>query len=413
MIGRLGADGGVQHTKTKTDTESLVMKHRFLGFLIWQSLQSTLVFFLSITLLSPFLSSSSSSITSLFLSFIFFHLSLILFSSSLFLVSSPQPLPGVSLSELFFGLLKLIFVFYGGGQPFPPDFRRRLRVTSGFLVFVASSSVSAFLSLLSLSGLELGLGLRGFALGLVYASHYLFTNRWVLDFPILQRPLFFSYKMGIRKAVVKAVSLSSAGYLVSLVLPIFVSDRKMAMRALVVEQIVFYFASCVVFLCWELNRHLLQVCAWSARIASSLTIRSHKEDRLGVAQLSGCNAATITTLLACLLAVETLMGKKTHLQPSNTQYPANIKWAALSPTTATLGITSNKKDGPHYLKAYSMADILRTSIYQIVSNFHHEMDTSSKSGLLEKDWISNGKPLYGSRELIVHKLKMFLEYQAN
>ncbi|KAI7749651.1 hypothetical protein M8C21_010527, partial [Ambrosia artemisiifolia] len=88
---------------------------------------------------------------------------------------------------------------------------------------------------------------------------FLFVILFLLFSFVGVRPLFFSYKMVIRKAVVKAVSLSSAGYLVSLVLPIFVSDCKIAMRALVVEQIVFYFASCVVFLCWELNRHLLRV----------------------------------------------------------------------------------------------------------------------------------------------------------
>ncbi|KVI04749.1 Nucleoporin protein Ndc1-Nup [Cynara cardunculus var. scolymus] len=163
----------------------------------------------------------------------------------------------------------------------------------------------------------------------------------------------------------------------------------------------------------------LKVCAWCARIASSLTVRSHKEDRFGVAQLSGSNAATISTLLACLLAVETLMGKKTNLQ-SSTQYltgPANIKWAALSPARrdamTTNGMTANKKDGPHYSKAYSMADILRTSIYQVVSNFHQEMVSSSKAGLLEKDWIVAGKPLYENHELLVQKLRLFLEFQAN
>ncbi|KAJ9552944.1 hypothetical protein OSB04_016989 [Centaurea solstitialis] len=163
-----------------------------------------------------------------------------------------------------------------------------------------------------------------------------------------------------------------------------------------------------------------QVCALCARIASSLTVRSHKEDRFGVAQLSGSNAATISTLLSCLLAVENLMGKKTNLQ-SSTQYltgPANIKWAALSPARrdamTTNGIAAaNKKDGPHYSKAYSMADILRTSLYQIVSNFHNEMGSSSKAGLLEKDWIVAGKLLYGSHELLVQKLRLFLDFQAN
>ncbi|KAI3712455.1 hypothetical protein L1987_71012 [Smallanthus sonchifolius] len=510
-----------------------IVKDRFLGFLIWQSFHSTLVYFVCKTLISPLIPSIT--ITAAIFAFISFQLSLLLFSTSLFLVSSPQAVPGVSPVELLFGLLKLIFVY--GGQPLPPDFRRRVRVTLCSSMFVASSGVSAFVSVVCLSGFW---SIRGLVAGLIYGSHYVFTRRWLLDFPILQRPLFFSYKMGIRKAIVKALTLSSAGYTVSLLLPIFISDRKLAMGDLLVEQIVFYFASCVVFLCWELNRHLLQVfltrrymfappkgsaaaetnpsdhllaaleetterslvhhlayldlcmvsesnvdtwrraaffeetgetykkviavclkpleqltldlsealgsspekstfkfshqlrsstelssvsrlhepfydfqvCAWSARIASSLTIQSHKEDRLGVAQLSGCNAATISTLLACLLAVETSMGKKTNLQPSNVQYPtASIKWAALSPVAAAT--ISNKKDGPRYLKAYSMADILRTSIYQIVSSFHHEMVTSSKTGLLDKDWIANGNPLYGSRELLVHKLRMFLVFEAN
>ncbi|PWA67110.1 Nucleoporin protein Ndc1-Nup [Artemisia annua] len=86
-------------------------------------------------------------------------------------------------------------------------------------------------------------------------------RRWVLEFPIVQRPLFFSYKMGVRKAIVKAVRLSSAGYLVSLALPIFIKEHKeqRTVGAFFAEQIVFYFASFVVFLCWELNCHLLQV----------------------------------------------------------------------------------------------------------------------------------------------------------
>ncbi|KAI3517880.1 hypothetical protein L1887_17101 [Cichorium endivia] len=526
MIGRLG--DGHHHTAT-------IIKDRFLGFLIWQSFHSTLVYLLCKTLVSPF--APSTTLLAAVFAFFFFQLSLLLFSTSLFLVSSPQPVRGVSPIELLFGLLKLVFVY--GGQPLPSDFRRRARVTLSFALFLASSGVTAFLSVVCLSGSQIfgALGLRGLAVGLIYGSHYVFTRRWVLDFPIVQRPLFFSYKMGIRKAIIKAVKLSNAGYLVSLVLTIFINDHKgqLAMGDLIIEQIVFYFACVVVFLCWELNRHLLQVfltkrymfappkgsaaaetnpsdhllaaleetsrrslvrylayldlcmvsesnvdtwrraaffeesgetykkviavclkpleqltldlseglgsspekafqlrssselsepffdfqvCAWCARIASSLTVRSHKEDRFGVAQLSGSNAATISTLLASLLAVETVMGKKTNLQSSN-QYlmgPANIKWAALSPTrrdAMPVTTTSNKKDSRHYSKAYSMADILRTSIYQIVSNFHQEMMTSSKAGLLDKNWINSGKPLYGTRELLVQKLRMFLEFQAN
>ncbi|KAL7589709.1 hypothetical protein Lser_V15G35657 [Lactuca serriola] len=535
MIGRLG------NTTT-------IIKDRFLGFLIWQSCQSTLVYFLCKTLLAPL--APSTTFSAAVFAFLFFQLSLLLFSTSLFLVSSPQPVRGVSPIELLLGILKLIFVH--GGQPLPSDFRRRARITLSFILFLASSGVSGFLSVVCLSGSQVfgALGLRGLAVGLIYGSHHVLTRRWVLDFPIVQRPLFFSYKMGVRKAVVKAIKLSSAGYLLSLVLFFFINDhkgRQLAFGGLVIEQIVFYFACVVVFLCWELNLHLLQVfltkrylfappkgsaaaetnpsdhllaaleetsegsvvrylayldlcmvsesnvdtwrraaffeetgetykkviavclkpleqltldlneglglgtspdksfqlshqlcsstqllsslhepfydfqvCAWCARIAASLTVRSHKEDRFGVAQLSGSNAATVSTLLAAFLAVETLMGKKTNLQSPN-QYlngPANIKWAALSPTrrdtTIRTAASSNKKDIPYYSKAYSMADILRTSIYQIVSNFHQQMLTSSKAGLLDKDWIATSAPTpTPTHDLLLQKLKMFLEFQAN
>ncbi|PWA92279.1 Nucleoporin protein Ndc1-Nup [Artemisia annua] len=524
-------------TNNTMGTTTAMIQTRFSSFLIHQSIQSTIIYILYKTLISP-------PTTSHFLSFIFFHLSLLLFSTSLFIVSSPQPVRGVSLLELLFGVVKLVFVYRG--QPLPDGFRVRVRVSFRFLVFVVSAVVSGFGCVVCLCGglgLGLGLGFRGLVIGLFYGVYYVFKRRWVLEFPIVQRPLFFSYKMGVRKAIVKAVRLSSAGYLVSLAMPIFIKEHKdkRTMGSFFAEQMIFYFASFVVFLCWELNCHLLQVflterylfaptkgsaaaetnpsdhllaaleestsrslirylayldlcmvsesnvdtwrraaffeetgetykkvigvclkpleqltlelseglgslpeksfqlsnqlrssnepprlyepfydhqiCAWCARIVTSLTIRSHKEDRFGVAQLSGCNAATTSTLLACLLAVEAVMGKKTNLQSSN-QFlmgPADIKWAALGQRRKdiTNGMTSSKKDGPHYAKAYYMADILRTSIYQIVSNFHHEMVTSSKNGLLEKDWITTGKPLYGSRELLVHKLKMFLEFQAN
>ncbi|KAI3820788.1 hypothetical protein L1987_08336 [Smallanthus sonchifolius] len=56
-------------------------------------------------------------------------------------------------------------------------------------------------------------------------------------------PPHLDYKMGVRKAVVKAVSLISV--------PFFISARNVAMRDLVLKQIVFYFAS-----------HLLQSKPW-------------------------------------------------------------------------------------------------------------------------------------------------------
>ncbi|KAK2655655.1 hypothetical protein Ddye_008707 [Dipteronia dyeriana] len=109
------------------------------------------------------------------------------------------------------------------------------------------------------------------------------------------------------------------------------------------------------------------------------------------------------------------MGKKTNLQPPHLLAgPAGIKWAPLNTGRRDVGVVK-KRGGPAHSKAYAMADVLRTSIYCIVSAFHNEMICSAKAGLLEKDWITSAKPqpLFGTRELLLQKLRLFLDYQAS
>ncbi|XP_047960212.1 uncharacterized protein LOC125205370 isoform X2 [Salvia hispanica] len=43
----------------------------------------------------------------------------------------------------------------------------------------------------------------------------------------------------------------------------------------------------------------------------------------------------------------------------------------------------------------------------------NEMLSCGKAGLLEKEWIISSKPLYGTQELLLHKLRLFLDHQAN
>ncbi|KAL3374271.1 hypothetical protein AABB24_005971 [Solanum stoloniferum] len=544
------------------DGGTKVVKHRFLGFLIWQALQSTAIFFLSKTLLlslftrTPF----KPSFLSIF-AFIVFHFSLLIFSTSLFIISSPRPQRAASPFELLLGTARLILVPISNSQPLlSPDFRLRARASISFVLFVAVSAVSASLSVITLClscnafdqlkqrRLVIGkLGFWGLQIGLLYGVHYVYNKRWVLQFPIIQRPPFFSFKMGLPLAVGKALKLSAVGYVLSAILAFVLPYEfkgQLPVGNFITEQILFYIGSFVVILCWELCHHLHQVLhtkrsvfappkgsaaaetnpsepllaaleestpksllqylayldlcmvcegnvdpwrraaffeesgetykrvisvclnpveqftrnvsevlesspvdnslqlshqlrspngqladskvyesfddfqllAWCARIVASLTVHSHKEDRFGVAQLSGSNAAVISTLLSSLLAVETLMGKKTNLQSSNTLMdPAGIKWATLNPgrRDSAAGMAGRRKGAPFYAKAYSMADILKTSIYGIISAFYDEMSHSAKAGLLEKDWIISSKPLYGTRELLSQKLRLFLDFQAS
>ncbi|XP_059647187.1 uncharacterized protein LOC132293651 [Cornus florida] len=536
----------------------MLIKNRFLGFLIWQSVQSTAIFLLCKSLLlSHFTQNPLSPSFSGFLAFLLFNLSLLLFSASVFAVASPQPHCSASPSELALGLVRFIFV--SGGQSPSSDFRRRATVSLGFLLFLTSSAWSGFLSVVcvcwncdAFAGLPtrylLGtLGFRGLVVGFFYGLHYIFKRRWVLEFPIIQRPPFFSFKMGIPSAIGKALKLSTVGYLFSAVLTVFLpneSTGQVTMGKFLAEQIIFFVGSFIVFLCWELSHHLhqvlntkrfifappkgsaaaetnpsepllaalegspprsllqylayldlcmvcernvdtwrraaffeetgdtykrviavclkpleqlalklgegldgssvekslqlshqlqsptnsqlysrfyepfndLQLCAWCARASSSLTAHSHKEDRFGVAQLSGSNAAVISTLLSCLLAVETFMGKKINLQsPNLVTGPTFMKFATVSTGRSDVGFggTGKRIRNPQYSKAYCMADILRTSIYCILSTFHDEMLSAAKAGLLEKDWIMSSKPPYGTHGILLQKLKLFLYFNAS
>nr|TKS03890.1 uncharacterized protein D5086_0000148640 [Populus alba] len=367
----------------------------------------------------------------------------------------------------------------------------------------------------------------------------------IADFLLLcgQRPLFYSFKMGLPLAIKRALKLSNVAYLCSAALLVFLPDQFKSggtMGQFITEQIILYIGSFSVFLCWELSHHLHQVLhtkrylfappkgsaaaetnptepllaaleesipdslpqylayldlcmvcennvdawrraaffeetgetykkvvaaclrpleqltsnlrevlegcyvgkahqlsnqlqsptdsqldskhyeslnnfqkyAWSAKAVAFLTERSHEEDRFGVAQLTGSNAAVLSTLISSLLAIEVFMGKKTSLQPQHLMGPVTIKWN--TPSTGRRDVaTANKRGGPLDAKTCAMADVLSNSIYSIVSAFHDEMLTSTKAGLLEKDWVTKTKPFFGTYELLVQKLRHFLDFRAS
>ncbi|KAI9122598.1 hypothetical protein K1719_006438 [Acacia pycnantha] len=556
-------------------TPDLLIKNRFLGFLIWQSIPSTVVYFFLKAFISTIANSIADTHTSNlhsknsslfwtfvpsfrgFISLITFHLSQLLFSSSLSVIASPQPERLPSLFELATALVRLLYVPGGGGGSTvadSDDFRHRVKVSLSFVLFVAASAASGFTASVSLCGVRairehddgfwvIGrLGLRGFLVGLLFGFHYVYKRRWVLEFPIIQRSPYFSFKMGLSSAVRRALRLSCVAFIFSTTLVEFLPHplrSSITVRKFFMEQIIFSIGSFAVYICWELTHHLhrvlhtkrfifappkgsaaaetnpsehllvaleesnptsllrylayldlcmvcennvdtwrraaffeetgetykrvIAVClrpleqlasrlgeglgnsvdkpaqlsnqllsptdsrldmkclepltnfklyAWCSKTVASLTACSHREDKFGVAQLSGSNAAVVSTLISCLLAIETFMGKKTNLQsPNQLLGPASIRWLPANSGRADVA-TVKRRSGPVNSKAYAVADVLKTSIYQIVSTFHDEMLASAKAGILEKDWITSGKPIFGTREILIQKLRLFLDFRA-
>ncbi|KAH9780851.1 nucleoporin protein Ndc1-Nup protein [Citrus sinensis] len=234
-----------------------VVKNRHLGFLIWQSIPSTAIFLLfKLLVLSP-----RCSILTFLLTLSTFHVSQLAFSSALSFASSPpQPKRPVPPLRLAFSLL----------SSWSPDFRRRAVVSFTLMLFVAVAAASGFLSVASVcwlegfDGVELfwRVGFRGFVCGLLYAFFYVYKQRWVLEFPIIQRPPFFSFKMSLPSAIKKALKLSGAAYLFSALPVVFLADQlksEVAIGKFISEQITFYIGTFAVFLCWELDHHLHQV----------------------------------------------------------------------------------------------------------------------------------------------------------
>ncbi|CAL9069682.1 uncharacterized protein LOC135597624 [Musa acuminata AAA Group] len=533
-----------------------VVKNRWLGFLIWQSITSAVIHLSSSLLLHRLGRGSSSSAAATLFAFLAFHLSLLLLSLAIFLLSTPHPDPSASLPDLAAATLRASLKSLVGGfsrPSFTADFAHRARRSLASGVFLLVCGVAGFLSVVAVCGNAevvdgaslVGVGLRGLVFGLVYGLHYVYRRRWILKFPIIQRPFFYSFKIGLSQSLKRALKLSVQAYVSSVILIFFLPDQlknKNMIGKFIIQQLRFYIGILTVSICWELSHHLLQdvhtrrcifappqgsaaaetnpseilletleqssprsliqylayldlclvtesnaepwrraaffeetgetyqrtinvclrpieqlasglaeglegfsinrsdllskqlnspvdiqvdsrlhealndfqICSWCARALGALTARSHLEDRYGVAQLTGCNKAVVSTLLSCLLAVEACVGKKTSVQLAHMLGPANIRWATVNTgkRDAVPALTTKKRGAALHAKAYAMADVLKTSIYQVVSAFQTDMQANAKASVLEKNWIAEGKPIYGTREILIQKLHLFLDYRA-
>ncbi|KAL5983170.1 hypothetical protein ACLOJK_017253 [Asimina triloba] len=442
-----------------------IVKDRWLGFLIWQAISSSSILLAYKTaFLSPFLSLVA------LLSFLAFHLALLLFSLSLFLISSPHPDPTASVSDLALGFLRLFLRSVVAGAPLDfstSNFRRRATKSLWILLFLIGCGVAGLLALIAICGESqqldgaglMAVGLRGLVFGLVYGVHYVYWKRWVLAFPIIQvlhtRRCIFAPPQGsaaaetnpsepLLEALEQSPPRSLYQYLAYLDLCMVSESNVDAWRRAAFFEETGETYRRVISVCLRpleqltskiseglegssagksdlLSQQLslpketvvdsrlheafndFQICTWSARTLAALTICSHREDRFGIAQLTGSNASVVSAFLSCLLAVEACLGKKTNPQSAHLISPTNIRFATVNTgrRDGPTAVVGKRRGGALYSKAYAMADVLRTSIYGIVSVFYDEMQANAKAANLEKDWIVRSKPLYGTQEILL------------
>ncbi|CAN6233928.1 unnamed protein product [Urochloa humidicola] len=423
-------------------------------------------------------------------------------ASALHLAASPRgrrhPLLGVPTGLLLAlhpllafaatGLLALALLLTASPHPRPPPLRRRALATS-LLAAAGALWLGAAAAILPEDAgwaAVAGLGFRGVVLGAAFAAHYFGRRRWLLQFPVVQRPLFYGLKMGLLPSGKRALKVSLQAFCLSFALVLFLPQQFRiggSIGSQILTQISIFIVTAGVSFCLEISHHFVQVvhtrrcsfappqssaaaetnptefiletleqtclkplegfsskiaqaleeyepanisqqyilfsafddsqiCTWCAWTLAGLTARSRQEDRYGVAQLTGCNAAVMTTLLSALVAIEACLGKKTNPLPTHLG-PENIRWAQFSTVRRPTGTAIASTEGGLHKKAYAMADVLRTSVYQIVSAFIDDLRANAKPASLEKNWISDGrKPIYGSQAVLVQKLSLFIEYHA-
>ncbi|KAF8768600.1 hypothetical protein HU200_007149 [Digitaria exilis] len=467
-------------------------------------------------------------------------------ASALHLAASPRgrphPLLGVPAGLLLAlhpllalaaaGLVALALLLTASPHPRPPPLPRRAQATA-LLAAAGALFVGAAAAMLPEHAewaAVAGLGFRGAVLGAVFAAHYFGRRRWLLQFPVVQRPLYYGLKMGLLPSGRRALKVSLQAFCLSFALILFLPRQfgiGGSIGSQILTQISIFIVIAGVSCCLEISHHFVQVvhtrrcsfappqsaaaaetnptefiletleqsdprsliqylayqdlcvvsegnfepwrraaffeesgetykrivtaclkplegftskiakaledydpemmtqqsvllsafddsqiCTWCARTLAGLTARSRQEDRYGVAQLTGCNAAVMTTLLSALVAIEACLGKKTNPLPAHLN-SEDIRWVHFSTVRHGTGTAIASKQVGLHTKAYVMADVLRTSVYQIVSAFIDDLKANAKPASLEKNWISEGrKPIYGSQAVLVQKLSLFIGYRA-
>lgn len=177
----------------------------------------------------------------------------------------------------------------------------------------------------------------------------------------------------------------------------------------------------------------MQLCAWSIRTATALTIASLQDDQKGTAQLSGSNAAVLSSLLSALMACQelALTGEAPNkLLRFSAQLLSGFPFSwplvhALLPPQRTIqaipsarphlqnvrSITEAIARGPVCKEAVAMADILQGCVHRLGTAFGEEIVPKWKPRGTNAAWFSTGSsPLFATEEDHVEKMKEVMSW---
>ncbi|KAJ7548109.1 hypothetical protein O6H91_08G117700 [Diphasiastrum complanatum] len=264
-----------------------VLWRRWLRCIIWHSVISSIMWLLWELLCPSFGSNHRWRLILLptlitFIGYILFLTAQLLFIVGETLVLQPESKDSASVGELVVGISTLAWrAALGGTSQGDLAFRiadlvQKMEALRDRVLFIILCIASGCLSLLSLGSPMysylgslgmLDMSLRGAILGLFYGLWYIYQKRYVITFPIIQRRLFFSFKLGLAKAIHIALKTSLLMLpMAEILLRILHSDmvggriiRRIPRSFLFWHQVVHFLGAFLITFCWESCHHLIQV----------------------------------------------------------------------------------------------------------------------------------------------------------
>eukprot|EP00249_Psilotum_nudum_P007065 c20284_g1_i1 orf=597-2279(-) len=190
-------------------------------------------------------------------------------------VTAAEDENSVAVGDIAFGVVKLAWSGIVGSRinVSPSNdvavLARKLQTTANRFLFTIACATAGFLSMACLRWASLEekgpfvKAFHGAVLGLVYAIVHIYRKKMILSFPIIQRGIFFGFKMGFQEAAWNSLKLSAMPTIFVEMVVLVVNSRAITVvwsqKALLAHVTTALFCDTFIAFCWELCHHLCQV----------------------------------------------------------------------------------------------------------------------------------------------------------